>query len=99
MLVIDASVAIKWYLDEPLADAALRLAVAEPDPIAPDLIVAEVGNALWRRRRQGDISAAQVTAAASALPHAFSELVAAAELISDALRIAEQLDHPIYDCL
>jgi predicted nucleic acid-binding protein len=98
-LVVDASVAIKWYLDEPHADAALELVAREPDLIAPDLVVAEVGNALWKRQRQGEITAEHVNAIAIALPKAFAALSPAADLIADALTLADHLDHPVYDCL
>ncbi len=98
-LVVDASVAIKWYLEEPLSSAAQQLATVESELIAPDLIVAEVGNVLWKRLRLGEIAEAQAQAIAVALPRALANLVPAAELLPMALTIAAVLDHPIYDCL
>jgi predicted nucleic acid-binding protein len=56
--VVDASVAVKWYLPEPESDAAGRLLDPEHDLIAPDLLFAEVGNALWKRWRRGEIGSA-----------------------------------------
>jgi predicted nucleic acid-binding protein len=48
--VIDASVAIKWFVEEPDAPAAHRLleahATGETTLVAPDLIVYEVSNVL-----------------------------------------------------
>lgn len=98
-LVVDASVAVKWYLEEPDADAEQQLAAAESDLIAPDLITAEVGNVLWTRLRTGEITREQAQAIAIALPRAFAVLTPSAELLASALAIATALDHPIYDCL
>jgi predicted nucleic acid-binding protein len=46
-LVIDASVAIKWVIDEPGTKEALSL--LKHRLYAPDLLVAECGNILWKR--------------------------------------------------
>lgn len=47
-LVVDSSVAAKWYLPEP--DSALAEAVAAAHSLlAPDLLVTELGNILWKR--------------------------------------------------
>ena len=44
--VIDASVAIKWYLPEPDDDKARLLLVGGHDLLAPDLMLIEVSNIL-----------------------------------------------------
>jgi predicted nucleic acid-binding protein len=49
-LVVDASVAIKWLTDEP--DTPLALRVHELGATAaPDLLVAECVNILWKKHR------------------------------------------------
>jgi predicted nucleic acid-binding protein len=99
-LIVDASVALKWFLtDEPDADRALAIVRDEALLAAPDLLVAEVCNAAWRFTRLGRISRAQLDAIASTLPRLFDPLVSAAELAPRAVSIAGQLDHPLYDCL
>jgi predicted nucleic acid-binding protein len=55
-LVVDASVAVKWVLKEPDSDAARRIA-EQAELLAPDLLWAELGSLLWRRQRQGELSA------------------------------------------
>ena len=50
--VVDASVAIKWFVPEIHAEAARRLLREGITLLAPDLIWAEVANALWRMRRR-----------------------------------------------
>lgn len=55
-LVVDASVAIKWVIDETDSAAASRLVGTAP-LMAPDLIGAELANVLWRHvgaNRLGD---------------------------------------------
>lgn len=55
-LVIDASVAVKWFLPEPHAEAARRLLIGRQKLLAPDLIWAEVGNVLWKRFQRHEIT-------------------------------------------
>ena len=47
--VVDASVAIKWFVPEIHSDAALRLRGEAYELIAPDLLILEIGNILWKR--------------------------------------------------
>jgi predicted nucleic acid-binding protein len=46
-VVIDASVAIKWVLEEPGSEQAISL--QDEELIAPALWLIEAANALWRR--------------------------------------------------
>ncbi len=100
ILVVDASVALKWFLaDEP--DAAKALAIVQDGAalIAPDILIAEVCNAAWRSARLGRIGRDQVQEIAAILPRFFDLLVGAAALALRAVILAEALDHPVYDCL
>ena len=58
-LVVDASVAIKWMIDEQDSDLADRLLDGGHDFLAPELIIAEVISAAWKQRRLGSIGDAQ----------------------------------------
>ena len=99
-LVVDASVAFKWFLlGEPYADQALSIVRGGAVLIAPDLLVAEVCNAAWRSARIGRLSQAQVAEIASTLPLFFDVIVSSTDLAPRAVAIARQLDHPVYDCL
>ena len=99
-LVVDASVALKWFLsEEPHAGQALAIVQDGASLIAPDFLIAEVCNAAWRSARLGRISQAQVDEIAAILPRFFDALVSAAGLAPRAVAIAGQLDHPVYDCL
>jgi predicted nucleic acid-binding protein len=99
-VVIDASVALKWFLaDEPNAAQAFAIVQGETMLIAPDILIAEVCNAAWRSARLGRITQDQVNEIAVALPRFFDALIGAADLAPRAVAIAGQLDHPVYDCL
>ena len=54
-LVVDASVAAKWFLPEEHSESALQLLQEGRELLVPDLIWAEVGNTLWKRRQKNEI--------------------------------------------
>jgi predicted nucleic acid-binding protein len=98
-IVVDASVAVRWFLDVAGSEQAYRL-IGEADClIAPDLVMAELANALWKAVQHAGLAA---SIAADAIAHAaagFHELVPAQELAGRALAIAIELRHPVYDCI
>ena len=51
--VVDASVVAKWFLPESHSDEALRVVAGAADLHAPDLMIAEVGNTLWKWTSRG----------------------------------------------
>ena len=95
-LVVDASVAVKWFVDERGADRAAAL--QGQSLCAPDLIFAEVGNALWRLQRQKVLSAADYSQAVDGLRVAPLTVAPLVELLPSAAKLAVELDHPLYDC-
>lgn len=98
MLIVDASVAVKWVLDE-AGDLEARAIIERRVPlVAPELIVAEVSNAAWKRFVKGDIPLDQARLIAIEVPRVFSQLFPLAPLRARALQIAAELRHPVYDC-
>ena len=96
-LIVDASVALKWVVQErdtPKAEALLR---RPEDIIAPALILAEAANALWKKRRLGQL-AIDPEDALREISNTFSEFVQEELLATRALSLAVMLDHPVYDC-
>ncbi len=97
-LVIDASVGLKWFVEEDGSAQAADLLAGPGLLIAPDLILAEVGNAAWKAVRNGTMQPEQFDHAAARLPAAFDELTPLAALSRRAGAIAVALDHPVCDC-
>ncbi|WP_119303126.1 type II toxin-antitoxin system VapC family toxin [Dongia deserti] len=98
-LVIDASVAIKWFIDEPLHEHARYLLKGEERLYAPDLLLAEVGNIAWKKVIRGEIEEEQAQKIALSLRDLPITLSPVSELIDRALQIALSIKHPVYDCL
>lgn len=95
--VVDASVALKWIIPEP--DSPLANSVRQSrDFVAPDLLVAECVNAIWRRSRMEGYSPQQREEALLLVRHLNIELRSTRELAVRAGLLAEALDHPAYDC-
>lgn len=97
-LVIDASVALKWFIQEDGSEQAAILLAGRDRLIAPDLIIAEVCNAGWKSLRSGQMTPSQHDHMASRMALAFDALVPPGSLARAAAIICRALDHPMYDC-
>ena len=96
--VIDASVALKWFVQEDGSEPARQLLVTDEALIAPDIVIAEVLNAAWRLNRVGSLGATQYVAISNEIANVFDDLSALRPLAARAAAIAQSLDHPVYDC-
>ncbi|MEB2846263.1 hypothetical protein GAO09_06440 [Rhizobiales bacterium RZME27] len=56
--MVDASVAIKWVVDEIGTDKALALR-GNTRLLAPELLLAECANILWKKVRRGELTASE----------------------------------------
>ncbi|WP_156842056.1 type II toxin-antitoxin system VapC family toxin [Novosphingobium aquimarinum] len=97
-MIVDASVAVKWVLREDGSDDALAL-LARGDLRAPDFVLVEVANVLWKSWRRGVLDQPAVEEALTAVPKLFAQLDSTIPLLPAAARLACELDHPVYDCL
>lgn len=97
--VVDASVAVKWLVEEPDSDDAQKLAARGEDLHAPRLMASEVANALWRKARQGQIGRGDASAAVAWVPNLPVHWNDDETVSADAVRLALALDHPVYDCV
>ncbi|WP_349369413.1 type II toxin-antitoxin system VapC family toxin [Salinarimonas sp.] len=98
-VVVDASVAVKWLLPEPDSPMAETLLSGGVRLMAPDLVLVEVANALWRKRRVAQVTDAAAAAMQEDLPQFFARLHPVGSLMTRALAISFALDHPVYDCV
>jgi predicted nucleic acid-binding protein len=97
--VIDASVALKWVIPEILSDQADRLRGGPEELLAPDLLLVEVANALWKKTAGREISPAEADRALDLVRESGIDLRPTAPLLTRALDIARRLNHPVYDCV
>ena len=97
-VVVDASVAIKWVIEEPGSAAAALLLDGRPLH-APPLLFVEAANAFWVMTRRGAIERAGAADALSQLRQAPFATPPTADLMPQALSLAQTLDHPVYDCV
>lgn len=96
-IVVDASIALKWVMEEPGSDAAEEL--LEKDLAAPSPWLLEAANALWRRTVRGELTAAEAEERLTELTNASVASVPLDQDLPEAMRLAVQLNHPVYDCL
>ena len=98
-LVVDASVATKWLVDEGRSDMARKLLEGNDEIHAPRLMASEVANALWNKTRRGEITRNEAGALLLAMPEMPVLWSADETICADALRLALALEHPAYDCM
>lgn len=96
--VVDASIAIKLVVEEAGTAEALSLR-KQAKLIAPELLVAECANILWKKVRRDELSKDEAILAARLLQGADIELLPTRSLLEAATSIAIDLDHPAYDCV
>ena len=98
-LVVDASVAVKWFIEEEGSHSARSLLLDDEELHVPRLLVSEVANALWRKARKGEIGTQDVgvlMVGVARLPVIWSQDEGFG---AEAVRLALALDRPVYDCV
>ena len=102
-VILDASVALKWVLNEP--DSALALQFRSEmrqelhEILAPDTFLAEIGHALTRSERKGLIRPPQSLTFYGEILTTAPELHSVIPLMPRAIEISSQVRHRVYDCL
>jgi predicted nucleic acid-binding protein len=95
--VVDANVPIKWFIPEVLSTEALRLAEGRHQLIAPDLLYAEAGNALWQKVQRGSLQPGEARDILRSISAAPLEVYPLRPLSSLALDLAIGLGCTVYD--
>ena len=99
-LAVDASVTVKWYVPEPDGQRALSVLGSGRRLLAPDLLISEVGNILWKKVQRGELTLVEAQTIVTALTTACPlELYPASGLLSAALDIATTYQRTVYDSL
>ena len=96
--VIDASVAVKWVVEE--SGSAEALEVLECCPLSsPDLLIAECTNILWKKVKRSELDQDEAIMAARLIQQSDVEILPTRALMENALKLAVELDHAAYDCI
>jgi predicted nucleic acid-binding protein len=103
VIVVDASVAVKWLLPEAGAESAQRLLDSGDGLMGPALIRVEVAAAIARKSRFGEVDRRDAAAAAELWFQSIADgLIALSPDDVDlprGFRLALELGHPVQDCL
>lgn len=103
MIVLDASVAAKAYLEEIGSDEAIGVLACQEKLLAPELIRVEVCAALCRRVRRGELEAEEARVRCDhwlGRPQkGLFTLTPDRDLLSNAVQLATELKHAVQDCL
>ena len=102
--VVDASVVVKWFLPEShsdKADALLQRFISDGlELTAPDHLIAEVGNTLWKRSvRRKEISVAEADESYSDFLSLQLPLEASSAIAEKAFNLAVLENHSVHDTL
>lgn len=97
--VVDCSVALKWYVPEPHAESASQLLDGSHELHAPDLLLPEFGNCLWKKVRLGELTANESRTILRALETLPLEIHSSEPLLEAALELALHTARTIYDSL
>lgn len=102
-VIVDSSVVAKWILPEADSHLAVRLrteTIAAGDRlIVLDLILPEVGNAVWKNHRQKLITLPEARNGLADLKTTPLQMESAARLLDKAFEIAVKYDRAVYDAL
>jgi predicted nucleic acid-binding protein len=99
LIVVDASIAAAWLVNDAASEFAARLLLVEDELAAPDLIGCEVGNVLWKRVIRGETELKTADRLLLDLQAIGMTLVPGGSLLRPALHLAVEINHPVYDCL
>ena len=97
-VVVDASVAVKWYLTEVGSDSAFALLADAKSLHAPQLLEIEVANAFLKNVIKGLADATLWDFTRLQLKRSVGTWYQSGPLVGGAFEIACALSHPIYDC-
>ena len=98
-LTVDASVVVKWFVQEPFFEEARLLLAHRLTLYAPDMVLAEFANTIWKKARRNEIPDTRPYLGEIQSLDEIVSLYPVNVLIVRATEVARELDHPVYDCL
>lgn len=102
-LIVDSGVAVKWIIEEPdstVADQILQsYQQSQVAFYAPDLILPEVGNIIWKKVIFSGLDISDAKAAITKFDSIPFELIDSSSLFDDAFSISVSFKRTFYDSL
>lgn len=98
-IVLDASAVIRIMEGATQAAAFTEALISAELVLAPELMLTEVANTLWRLQRAGQLQADSLQPRLRRAADLVDHIEPDRTLQAEALALATHLDHPVYDCL
>jgi hypothetical protein len=98
-LIVDASVAAKWFIEEEHSEAALSVLDEKHQLHAPDFLLLEINATIWKWIRRNAISLSEANDVWIAFRQYPIQYHPFASLLDTAFAIANQTGRSVYDCL
>jgi predicted nucleic acid-binding protein len=95
--VVDASVAVKWYVPEIYETEATRVLKGRQPLHAPELIIPEFSSIIWKKVRRGELSKAEGERIVSAISRKRWTVHPHKNIIKSAYIGAEATGQTVYD--
>ncbi|OHB77226.1 MAG: hypothetical protein A2Z25_08270 [Planctomycetes bacterium RBG_16_55_9] len=99
LLVVDASIVVKWFIPEPDSIEAIKLLNGNIQLFAPDIIRPEVANTLWKIHKRQMLTVDEASKIIENFLSSSIEICSSDSLIADAFEIAVAAGRTIYDSL
>jgi predicted nucleic acid-binding protein len=97
--VVDASVAVKWFVPESLQANAWALAKRPENLVAPDFLLIEIASIAWKKAIRREISRTVALEISRQIVNGVDRFFPAEPFVRRALEIGLDLNHSIYDCI
>ena len=97
-VVVDASMAVKWFAPEADSGLADHLIAGDRILVAPDIMPVEAANAWWKKVRRGEMEKADLGHALANLLAMGLEWIPVLSLVERAATMAAETGHTVYDC-
>ncbi|MBC8373779.1 MAG: type II toxin-antitoxin system VapC family toxin [Phycisphaerae bacterium] len=97
--VIDASVIAAAFFQEQFAQVAAALLASARPLHAPDLVISEVANVIWKRQRRNEIDSTEAAGLLADFQMLPLNITSSSELVESALELALGTGRTVYDCL
>lgn len=97
--VLDASAALSLITQDPAASDLARQVEQMALVLAPELMLTEVANALWKLQRAGSLDGIDPQLLLADARDLVDQIEPDRNLQVEALALASYLNHPVYDCL